>query len=208
MGGQLGRAAELDLVREPHTIPNHWRAAHVFAVISIGWGTIVGCAYSRKVDTTRPADVEEVEVIKRAQVGDLLGKSRRRVLLAELEQQRHAWTQARPTTYTIRVLEISDCVVIRTRGNASTSIQLTVRDTAIVARTPIPLPPDYAQRCPRELRVDDLFNELEHAIGDTVMYIGGGIEYDARYGFPRRYWLTRGHERGAGTLVESFAAAP
>jgi hypothetical protein len=153
-------------------------------------------------------DVESVEIIRSNGSGDLLGATRRRQLMDTLVQQRRRWDERRPASYLIRVLAIDDCLLVHTGKGSETRPRLVIRDTIIVGREEAPLPSAYAHRCPHEWRVEDLFRDLARAIADTTVYVGGGIQYDPAYGFPRFYWTSPPYGRGSGTLVESFAPAP
>lgn len=157
-------------------------------------------------------DVEDIPVPKGrlGMAGYLMGPKQRRRMLDTLDAHRLVWDRRRPTAYLIRVLSISDCIEVRTGKRAPGEMRrrrLVVRDTAIVRREAAPIPAVYEQRCLLDMRVDDLFAEVRGALADATAYVPS-VEYDQAYGFPRAYRITRGYDRGAGVLVESFAPEP
>jgi len=162
-------------------------------------------------DSTRRRDVDTVDVSRSDAIYGGMDVTKRRRMIDTLEAQRRTWDQRRPRTYVIRVLEVSSCIDVRTRPRSSGQLlrdQLVVRDTTIVRRAPVPIPAAYEQRCPLPWRVDDLFADLARALADTA--VGVDVSYDAAYGFPRAYWVSRGGSADGGhaVLVESFAPAP
>jgi hypothetical protein len=76
-----------------------------------------------------------------------------------------------------------------------------------VERLPSPVPVDYAQRCERPYRVEDLFGEVRHALSDSTTVVRV-LQFDPTYGFPLHYSLRPNQARAVQVLVESFAPAP
>lgn len=156
------------------------------------------------LDSLNTADLADIEIIKGNGSGDPVGKKRRLALMDTLVMQQHRWESVRPATYRIRVVEISDCIVVAPRESGRLWPRVVVRDTFIVGSEQEPRPPAYANRCVRTWRVEDLFRDLAQAIADTKEYIHDGISYDPVYGFPRSYWTSPRYGRGWGRFVESF----
>jgi hypothetical protein len=159
-------------------------------------------------DTLRAEDVEDIEIVKGGRPGDLMGAKRRHQLLDTLAQQQRRWEETRPAEYRIRVVAIDDCISIHAprKGPRMWSRSI-VRDTLVVGDEQEPVDPRYEGRCLREMRVEDLFRELSHALADKDAYVHDGIKYDPVYGFPRSYWISSSLNRGGGTLVETFVPA-
>jgi hypothetical protein len=131
-------------------------------------------------------------------------------MIDSLDARRRMWDTRRPRAYLIRVVRIDDCIDVSTRSRVAGALprsRQVVRDTTIVRRELAPIAPVYEQHCLRDWRVDDLFSDMRRALADTSAVITG-VQYDAAYGFPRAYWITRGYARGGGVVVESFAPAP
>ncbi len=107
---------------------------------------------------------------------------------------------------------MDDCVDVRTRPRVASQLlrdQLVVRDTTIVRRDGVPIPPALDQRCPLPWRVEDLFADLARALTDPTAGVAP-VQYDAAYGFPRAYSVFHGgSSSGFGrVVVESFAPTP
>ena len=166
---------------------------------------------TQSVGTAVPdSEIELIEVIKGAQVGDLMGRAVRRTMLDTLAAHRLTWTARRPTEYLIWTVSVSHCFRIDRVTRSPTAAmrdQLLVRDTTIVKRKSVPVPAEMKQACTLDMRVDDLFNELARALADPTAYVMN-VQYDPVYGFPRSYAIGWGHDRPVGTRVETFTPNP
>ena len=162
-------------------------------------------------DSARLRGVDTVDVLQAGAIFDGMAGAKRRAMTDTLYAQRRIWEQRRPRAYVIRVLEVSTCIDVRLGPRNADGLfrdQLVVRDTTIIRREPVPIPRAYEQRCPLAWRVDGLFADLTRALADTSVSVG--VSYDAAYGFPRAYWVSRAgtSDGGHDVLVESFAPAP
>ena len=162
-------------------------------------------------DSIRAEDLETVEVLKgagaRAIYPNWMDPAERRAKLEELEGQLKLWRAYRPRTYVIRLVVDNHCIFVRRLPRVDNGVlrdQLVVRDTTVVRRQSAPMLARYAQSCPREWRIDDLFADIASALADTNASVRK-IRYDELYGVPRDYFVVRGASRGDRVMVESFA---
>ena len=185
-------------------------------VLTLGVGSPAVCQNSPRIplSASPPAKLSapisrdslgKIELLKLRPEADAMGAVQRNAARDTLEAQRTLWLRRRPLSYLVRTYEISHCIHVRV--GTLLRDQLRVRDTALVGRVPTSVPAEFAQRCERDFRVEDLFADVARALSDSSTAVRV-LQYDPTYGFPRYYSLRPANGRAITILVESFAPAP